>query len=108
MPENIYYDKETIWEMNNMNTIFNALVTRYGQTNNIKVFEKQFHEYLTDRGVKVYKGPRYTIYYRDNDDLYNKYKTWCEENQYTPNTKEMFYERYIHKLHEQLTNNKNK
>lgn len=107
MTENIYYDKETIWEMNNMTTIFDALVARYGQTKNIKTFERQFHEYLTDRGVKVYKGTKYTIYYRDNDDLYNKYKTWCEKNKFTPDTKDGFYEKYRHRLHDDLvTKNK--
>lgn len=98
--KNIIIDTVTVFEMNNMNAVFGAISARHPyQARNIKQFKQWLDEYLFERGVKVWKGPVYTFYYKEDDALYNKYIEDCGKN--TPVSKEVFFERYLQERHDQ-------
>lgn len=98
--KNIIIDNLTVPEMNNKTAVFSAICARHPyQARNEKQFKQWLDEYLFDRGVKVWKGPVYTFYYKEDEAFYNKYVEHCGTD--TPLSREEFFERYIQERHRQ-------
>lgn len=103
--KNIIIDNLTVFEMNNMNAVFGAITARHPyQARNEKQFKQWLDEYLFERGVKVWKGPVYTFYYKEDDHVYNKYIETCIEldgDSRNAVPKEEFFRRYLEERHRQ-------
>jgi uncharacterized short protein YbdD (DUF466 family) len=104
-PKNVYYDPNTVFEVNNPDAIFQAIVTRYGETKNPKKIMKYIHEYLTERGAKVYRGIKGALYYKENSEMYDGYIDWCKsEQQNDPMSKTEFFRIYAQSRYNEIFN----
>jgi hypothetical protein len=105
--KNIYFDTETVFEMNNPAAVFQALVARHGMTRNLRKFTEQLTEYLVERGAKILKGPKGMVFYKEDEHLYNNYVEFCKsEGSEEPYEKDAFFERYATLMYCEIFENK--
>lgn len=105
IPKNLIIDKVTVPEFADKKKlwkVFDEITKKHPYQGNEHEFFHWLREYLVDSNVKVWEGPQYTFFYREDEDFYQKYVTSCGNNK--PFSREEFFQFYLNQRHEMTVN----
>ena len=95
-----FADKKKLWK------VFDAVIEKHPYQGNEHEFFHWLREYLVDSNVKVWEGPQYTFFYREDENFYQDYVKSAKEHNAPVASKDSFYRQYLHHRHEQTVNSK--
>ena len=111
MPKNQYVDRITVPEFRDENIaeVFYEITKKHPYMGTPKQFNTWLREYLLDHDVKVWQGPIYTIFYKEDPELYNLYLRFSKETYGDdPMPEKTFWEGYLLSCHDNIMENEEK
>lgn len=100
IPKNLIIDTITVPEFKNKKTlwkVFDEISKKHPYQGSEHEFFHWLREYLVDSDVKVWEGPQYTFFYREDKEFYQKYVDSCGDS--IPLPKEEFFQMYLNQRH---------